>query len=100
MKKTLLLTAFAIISFLGMSAQVTISSDITTNTTWTSNNIYTLTGGFIYVTGNSTLTIEPGTIIKGNATALVITRGSKIMAEGTPTQRFYFLSTSRFEKCR
>lgn len=92
MKKTLLLTAFAIISFLGMSAQVTISSDITTNTTWTSNNIYTLTGGFIYVTGNSTLTIEPGTIIKGNATALVITRGSKIMAEGTPTQPIVFTS--------
>jgi len=92
MKRTLLLTAFAIISFLSLNAQVTISSDITSNTTWTNNNIYTLTGGFIYVTNNATLTIEPGTIIKGNAATLVVTRGSKIMAEGTATQPIVFTS--------
>ncbi len=92
MKRNLLLTAFAIISFLSLNAQVTISSDITSNTTWTNNNIYTLTGGFIYVTNNATLTIEPGTIIKGNAATLVVTRGSKIMAEGTATQPIVFTS--------
>lgn len=92
MKRNLLLTAFAIISFLSLNAQVTISSDITSNTTWTKNNIYTLTGGFIYVTNNATLTIEPGTIIKGNAATLVVTRGSKIMAEGTATQPIVFTS--------
>ncbi|MEN9440942.1 MAG: hypothetical protein RLZ33_1019 [Bacteroidota bacterium] len=92
MKRNLLLTAFAIISFLSLNAQVTISSDITSNTTWTRNNIYTLTGGFIYVTNNATLTIEPGTIIKGNEAALVVTRGSKIMAEGTATQPIVFTS--------
>lgn len=92
MKRNLLLTAFAIISFLSLNAQVTISSDITSNTTWTNNNIYTLTGGFIYVTNNATLTIEPGTIIRGNASTLVITRGAKIMAEGTVTQPIVFTS--------
>lgn len=92
MKRNLLLTAFAIISFLSLNAQVTISSDITSNTTWTNNNIYTLTGGFIYVTNNATLTIEPGTIIKGNAATLVVTRGSKLMAEGTATQPIVFTS--------
>jgi hypothetical protein len=92
MKKNLLLTAFAIISFLSLNAQVTISSDITSNTTWTNNNIYTLTSGFIYVTNNATLTIEPGTIIKGNAATLVVTRGAKIMAEGTATQPIVFTS--------
>ena len=92
MKRNLLLTAFAIISFLSLNAQVTISSDITSNTTWTNNNIYTLTGGFIYVTNNATLTIEPGTIIRGNAATLVVTRGSKIMAEGTATQPIVFTS--------
>lgn len=92
MKKNLLLTAFAIISFLSLNAQVTISSDVTSNTTWTKNNIYTLTGGFIYVTNNATLTIEPGTIIKGNAATLVVTRGAKIMAEGTATQPIVFTS--------
>jgi hypothetical protein len=92
MKRNLLLTAFAIISFLSLNAQVTISSDITSNTTWTNNNIYTLSGGFIYVTNNATLTIEPGTIIKGNAATLVVTRGSKIIAEGTATQPIVFTS--------
>jgi len=92
MKRNLLLTAFAILSFLSLNSQVTISSDITSNTTWTNNNIYTLTGGFIYVTNNATLTIEPGTIIRGNAATLVITRGAKIMAEGTSTQPIVFTS--------
>jgi len=78
---------------LGLKAQVvTVSGDITSNTTWTSNNIYQLTGGFVYVTNNATLTIEPGTIIKGNQAALVITRGSKIIAAGTPSRPIVFTS--------
>lgn len=92
MKKQLLLTAFALVSFLGMSATISVSNDITTNTTWTNNNIYALSGGFIYVTGNATLTIEPGTIITGDAATLVITRGAKIMAVGTSTQPIVFTS--------
>jgi PKD repeat protein len=92
MKRNLLLTAFAILSFIGLNAQITITSDITSNTTWTSNNIYTLSGGFIYVTNNATLTIQPGTIIKGNAATLVVTRGAKIQAVGTATQPIVFTS--------
>ena len=93
MKKNLLLTAMAIIGFVTMHAQITISSDISTNTTWTSNNIYTLTGGFVYVTNNAVLTIEPGTIVKGNQATLVITRGSKLIAEGTANQPIVFTSS-------
>ena len=74
------------------TAQVTVSGDITTNTTWTKNNIYMLTGGFVYVTSNATLTIEAGTLIKGNASTLVITRGAKIMADGTQTEPIVFTS--------
>jgi len=81
-----------ILGFFTMNAQTTISSDITTNTTWNSNTIYTLSSGFIYVTNNATLTIEPGTIIKGNGGTLVITRGAKIMAEGTATAPIVFTS--------
>jgi PKD repeat protein len=92
MKKLVLFTAFALIGFFNVRAQVSISSDITSNTTWTNDNIYLLTGGYIYVTNNATLTIEPGTIIKGNASTLVITRGAKIIAEGTPTQPIVFTS--------
>ena len=55
---------------------------------WTSNNVYLL-DGFVFVNDGQTLTIEAGTVIKGkagqgeNASALVVARGGKIMAEGT-----------------
>ncbi len=74
---------------------VTISTNITSNTTWTSNNVYLLSGQ-IYVKNNATLTIEPGTIIMGNkavnGSGLFITKGSKIMAEGTSTSPIVFTS--------
>src|SRR4028119_503940 len=68
--------------------------DITTNTTWTNNNIYLL-NGIVYVNSGVTLTIEPGTIIKGsfaNQGALVIRQGGRINAAGTPTQPIVFTS--------
>lgn len=68
--------------------------DITTNTTWTRNNIYLL-NGIVYVNSGVTLTIEPGTIIKGsfaNEGALVIRQGGRIMAAGTATQPIVFTS--------
>jgi PKD repeat protein len=92
MRKNVLLTAVAFFIALVTQAQITITSDITSNTTWTNDNIYTLSGGFIYVTNNATLTIEPGTIVKGNQGTLVITRGAKIIAEGTATQPIVFTS--------
>lgn len=93
MRKNVLLTAVAFFIAFVTQAQITITSDITSNTTWTNDNIYTLSGGFIYVTNNATLTIEPGTIVKGNQATLVITRGAKINAEGTPTQPIVFTSS-------
>ncbi len=74
-----------------------VESNITANTTWTADNVYTLSGR-ITVTSGATLTIEPGTIIKGksgaeeNATALVIARGAKIIAEGTASAPIIFTS--------
>ena len=65
-----------------------VTSNITSNTIWYSDTVYQL-GGRITVTEGATLTIEPGTVIKGeagtgaNATALLIARGGKIVAEGT-----------------
>lgn len=56
--------------------------------TWTADNTYLL-DGFVYVNSGQTLTIEPGTVIKGRpgqgdqASALVVARGGKIMANGT-----------------
>jgi hypothetical protein len=57
-------------------------------------NTYLLVG-VVYLTNNAVLTIEPGTIIKGDLEScgtLVITKGSKIMAEGEETNPIIFTS--------
>lgn len=84
--------ALACIGLLSAQSIVNVNTDITTNTTWTNNNVYLLTGGFIYVTNNAELTIEKGTLIQGNAASLVITRGAKIHAVGTAEEPIVFTS--------
>lgn len=70
---------------------------ITANETWTANKVYELAGRVV-VNEGVTLTIEPGTIIKGRtgngslASALIISRGAKIMAEGTASSPIIFTS--------
>jgi len=70
---------------------------LTANETWTADNIYLLNGK-VYVPDGITLTIEPGTIIKGAegqeslASALVVQRGGKLMAEGTAANPIIFTS--------
>jgi hypothetical protein len=62
----------------------------------TKNNTYKLIGT-VYVTNKSVLTIEPGTIIRGDKEScgtLVITKGSKIIAEGTSTEPIIFTSSN------
>jgi hypothetical protein len=74
---------------------VNVSANITTNTTWTSSNVYLLTGNFIYVDSLVTLTIEPGTVIRGTGNAaLIIGRGAKIMAQGTAAEPIVFTSNA------
>ena len=76
-----------------------ITANITQNTTWTTGKTYVL-GARIAVLSGVTLTIQPGVIVKGeagtgaNATALIIARGGKIMAEGTATQPIIFTSVA------
>ncbi|HEY0246152.1 MAG TPA: hypothetical protein VGC01_11355 [Mucilaginibacter sp.] len=73
---------------------VEVSGDISTNTTWTADKIYLLKS-FVYVTNGAVLTIEPGTIIKGDKPSkgtLVITRGAKINAAGTAAKPIVFTS--------
>ncbi len=67
---------------------------ITTNTTLLKKNTYLLQGP-VYVTNNAVLTIEPGTVIKGDYEtngALVITKGAQIIANGTETDPIVFTS--------
>ncbi len=98
--KEILALAMALVTFGTICAQaptVIVNSNITTNTTWTSNQIYGL-DGFIFVQPGVTLTIQPGTVIKGkadptnadNASALIIARGARIIADGTAAQPIIF----------
>ncbi len=74
-----------------------VKGKISENTTWVSSKIYELKGKVIVESG-VTLTIEPGTIIKGqegsgaNASVLIVSKGAKLMAEGTSTQPIIFTS--------
>ncbi|NOX47972.1 MAG: hypothetical protein GXO89_13440 [Chlorobi bacterium] len=67
----------------------------TGTTTWKSGKTYFIEG-FVFVNEGQTLTIEPGCIIKGkagqgeNASALIVARGGKILAEGTADNPIVF----------
>jgi len=70
----------------------TVSADITTNTTW--SGVVKLMNK-VYVKNNATLTIAPGTIIRGDKLTqgtLIITRGAKILADGTAANPIIFTS--------
>ncbi|MFM7770088.1 MAG: T9SS C-terminal target domain-containing protein, partial [Bacteroidota bacterium] len=89
MKKGLLALALMVAS-IGSFAQIVVSGNIDINgrTTWTNNNIYILSG-FVKVTANDTLVIQPGTIIKGDLVtkgSLIIERDAYLHAEGTAEQ--------------
>lgn len=77
------------------STTVTVNAgNITTNTTWTADQVYLL-NGWVYVKAGATLTIEAGTVIRGSKTnqgALIIEQGGKIMANGTQSQPIIFTS--------
>lgn len=96
MKKNLLLTLVCIFGVLQSFAYDTIvvKDSISTNTRWTCDKQYLLKG-FVYVTAGTTLTIDPGTIIKGDKDSkgsLIIERGAKIMAVGTVSSPIIFTS--------
>lgn len=75
------------------------SGFVETNETWNSECIYILNNKVVVPDG-VTLTIEPGTIIKGAsgtgslASALVVARGGKILANGTASQPIVMTSTA------
>ena len=78
---------------------VRITANISTSETWTADKTYIL-GGRIFVLDGGKLTIEAGTIIKGevgsgpNATALIVARGGQIFANGTAQAPIIFTSVA------
>lgn len=72
----------------------TLEGTISANKTLDASKVYLLKG-FVYVTDGVTLTIPAGTIIRGDEgskASLVVTRGGKIMAEGTASKPIVFTS--------
>lgn len=113
MKKTTVLVSLATLLLLGNSCRkievdgtgsgtiipptsenTILSGKINADRTLKASNTYTLRG-LVYVTDGATLTIEPGTKIVGEKTsrgALIVTRGCKIIANGTADKPIVFTS--------
>ena len=75
-----------------LATTTTVSADITSSVTWSG---VILLQNKIYVKNNATLTIAPGTIIRGDRATqgtLIVTRGAKINAIGTSSQPIVFTS--------
>ena len=76
---------------------ITLTGKITKDTTLLAKDINYLSG-IVYVTKGVTLTIEAGAKVQGksgsNVSALVITRGAKIIAKGTAEKPIVFTSSS------
>ena len=100
MKKIFILL-FSVLLTTAVFAQINVTADIASNTTWSASNVYLL-DGLIFVNDGATLTIEEGTVIKGKlqanittgdgASALIVRRGGKILAEGSQTNPIIFTS--------
>ena len=74
------------------AAEILVSGNITTSTTWTKNNRYNLQGQ-VYVSPGATLTIQAGTVIASDVGGgLAITRDARLVCEGTADEPVIFTS--------
>lgn len=99
MKKLIFTLSLAVVSLLTVQAQSpvkTVTGNINGTVNWSNDTIYLLQGK-VYVKSGATLNIEAGTIIKGDkntvGSAMIVTRGAKLYAVGTPTQPIVFTSS-------
>lgn len=100
MKKIYSLLAVLFAAFSMQAADINVTdAGLTGNVTWTKDNVYFLTER-CFVESGDTLTIEAGTVVKGNAgsganaTALIIARGAYIIAKGTAQEPIIFTAAS------
>jgi PKD repeat protein len=94
MKKLLLSCTLMVAAAFSLNAQIIKSGNITVSETWTNNNIYLL-DGWVFVKAGVTVTIQPGTVIKGDFItqgALIVERDGKLVADGTVDQPIVFTS--------
>jgi len=72
-----------------------ITTNITTNTTWTADKVYLLSDAFVRIIPGVTLTIEPGTVIRGTGKGtLIVERGATLNAAGTASNPIVFTSNA------
>ncbi|MDP9194932.1 MAG: hypothetical protein M3P06_24825 [Acidobacteriota bacterium] len=83
-------------AYSNIATSIPVSGTITSSTTWTANNRYSM-NEFVGVVAPAVLTIEPGTVIYGGSTraTLFIQRGAKIIADGTSRRPIVFTSPQR-----
>ena len=77
---------------------ITLQGRINADTILRKKNTYILKG-LVYMVGNHTMTVEAGTTVKGSfsgadVASLIITRGSKLNAIGTPSEPIIFTSAA------
>jgi hypothetical protein len=79
-----------------VTAQELVRGEITQNITWRATKRYVLSD-FVLVREPAVLTIEPGTVILGGDTraTLFITKGAKIVADGTAMRPIVFTSAKK-----
>ena len=88
------LAATMLVAGAASAAEVLVSQNISTSTTWTADNTYNLQTQ-IYVLPGATLTIQPGTVIASTTNlggSLAICRGARIVANGTNDLPIIFTS--------
>jgi Secretion system C-terminal sorting domain len=101
MMKKLTLTLCAVLSVLSMLAQpvklINSSAAGVGTTTWDKDTVYQIKG-FVFVNPGQVLTIQAGTVVKAdtgsgtNATAFIVARGGKVVANGTAQEPIIFTS--------
>ena len=88
---TLALLALLVAGAASAQTTVTVTADVSSSTTWSASNEYLL-DGLIFVRPGATLTIEPGTVVRGKAvpstatgdlaSGLIVMVGARIEADG------------------
>ena len=104
MKRIFLLSCLLIAAIGNSFAYTTVivQDSISSDTHWTCDNQYLLKG-YVYVTAGTTLTIDGGTIIKGDKDtkgSLIIERGAKILAMGSASALRGMNRTSTYSAAR
>ena len=94
LKLGLLVSIFVFLVFVPSAfAETHISGVIDINTTWISANSPYIVDSDINITSSTTLTIEPGVVVKFSPfTRITLDKSGVIHAVGTPTNKIYFTS--------